>query len=457
MAKTPFARIVARVRDGFSSAVLGTTSPAVPALSGGLSFPIRAAFTAGSLAVSIAIAFALRGIAGALSVFFLFPALMISGLFGATMLTALSLIVAVSVSALFFTDGLQTVLLAAAMLLQSGIALVLRELFRESRRWGVRYRKLLDSVSAGVVVSDMMGQILRPQPEFEQVIGMKWPEYSGMGWLKAVHPDDLRIGSGEPGVRDSVLRRTVRLRDAASNDWRWFQFRSVAVPGREGRPEELISVLFDVHKQRLSQEEREIQAGEMRHRWKNLMTVITAMATSSQPHGDKNVDAYVRKLLGRLNALSAAGDHAIGAPNQSVDIGDIIRATLAPFMEDNSRRIVIDGPPCTVSEQTSGALALGVHELATNALKYGALSVPEGLVSVLWNIADFGEGDRVTIEWSEKNGPAASEPARDGFGMRVIRFIPARERNGRVDLEYRKEGLRCSISFLRQKMGIAAE
>lgn len=457
MVRAPFARIVAHVRDGFSSAVLGTTSPAVPALSGGLSFPLRAAFTAGSLGLSIATAFAFRDAAGPLAVFFLFPALMIAGLFGAVALTVLSLLVAILVSVLFFTNVSQTLFFALAMALQAGIALLLRELFRESRRWGVRYRKLLDSVSAGFVVSDMMGQILRPQPEFERVIGMKWPDYAGMGWLKAVHPDDLKIGSGEPGVRDNILRRTVRLRDPDSNDWRWYQFRSVAVPGREGKPEELISVLFDVHKQRLTQEEREIEAGEMRHRWKNLMAVISAMATSSQPLGDKSVEAYVKKLLGRLNALSAAGDHAIAA-NQSIDIGGIIRATLAPFIEENSQRIVISGPPCLISESTSGALALGVHELATNAIKYGSLSVPEGSVQVHWSITDLGEGERVTIEWLEKGGPPISKPAQDGFGMRVIRFIPARERNGRAEFDYRPEGLLCTISFVRDKSAaLAAE
>jgi two-component sensor histidine kinase len=194
----------------------------------------------------------------------------------------------------------------------------------------------------------------------------------------------------------------------------------------------------------------------MRHRWKNLMTVISAMATSSQHHLDLHIHAYLRKLDGRLNALSAAGDHAILA-NQSIEIAGTIRAALAPFIEENSQRIVIEGPPCLISEATSGALALGVHELATNAIKYGSLSVPRGSVHVGWSITDLAEGERVTIEWQEKDGPSITKPARDGFGTRVIRFIPARERNGQVNLDYRPEGLLCTISFLRQKMGIAAE
>jgi two-component sensor histidine kinase len=452
---TPFERIVAYLRDAFSSAVLGTTSAAAPALSGGLSLRTRAAVTLVAFAISAALAFAFLPIAGPPAVLFFFPALMIAGIFGGVVLTGISLLVAIWCSATFFIrteNGF--VLFASATALQSAIALVLRELFRESRRWGVRFRTLIGSVSSAVVISDPMGQIERRQPEFERITGMVWPEYAGMGWLKAVHPDDLQIGQNEPGVKNSVLRRTVRLRGAAGDDWHWYQFRSVAVPGREGRPAELISILFDIHSQKLAQEERDIQAGEIRHRWKNLMTVITSLASSSQPEGDASVESYVKKLLGRLHALSAAGDHAI-VSNRAIDIGGIVRATLTPFMEDDTSRFTIGGPHCLISEATGGSLALGIHELATNAIKYGALSVSNGKVDVRWSIAASSGGDVVTIEWIEKGGPPAHKPNKEGFGTRVIRFIPARERNGRVDLDYRPEGLVCTVSFVRERMDAA--
>jgi two-component sensor histidine kinase len=444
---TPFERIVARVQDSFSSGVLGTTSTAAPALTGGLPLRTRAIVTLGALAVSAALAFAFLPLAGAPAVLFFFPALMIAGIFGGTALTAASLVVAIGLSATFFIrteNGL--VLFVTATTLQSAIALVLRELFRESRRWGVRYRTLIDS--------DPLGQIERRQPEFERVTGMAWPDYAGMGWLKAVHPDDLMVGQAEPGVKNNVLRRTIRLRNAKDDDWHWYQFRSVAVPGREGRPAELISILFDIHSQRLAQEERDIRAGEIRHRWKNLMTVITSLATSSQPDGDQAVEAYVQKLLGRLQALSAAGDHAI-ISNRAIDIGGIVHGTLAPFMEDRTSRFTLAGPHCQISESTGGALALGIHELATNAIKYGALSVPEGSVDIRWAMTATEGGDTVTIEWTEQGGPPAHKPNKESFGTRVIRFIPARERNGRVDLDYRPEGLVCRISFVRDKMDAA--
>jgi PAS domain S-box-containing protein len=455
--KTPFARIVASVRDSFAADVLGTTSADAPALGGGLSYASRAAITFAYLLVSIGAAFVLEPTAGAFAALLFFPPLMIAGIFCGALTTAICFVAVLAVAIGFFTQGMETAFFASALFIQSCLAVFLRALFRESRRWGVRYRTLLSGVTSGVIVSDLMGQIQHRQPEFEKVLGMPWPDYAGMGWLKAVHPDDLRVSDNEPGVKNNVLRRTVRLRDPQSNDWRWYQFRSVPVPQAEGEPKELISVLFDVHGQKLAQEERDIRAGEMRHRWKNLMTVITALATSSQPDGDTAVEAYVKKLLGRLHALSAAGDQVL-ASKALIDLGGVVRATLAPFIVDNGPRIAIDGPPCAVSEPTGGALALGIHELATNAIKYGALSVQTGSVKVLWSIETVDAGERVTIEWIEKDGPPAAKPNIESFGTRVIRFIPAREKNGKVDLDYKPEGFSCRISFVRDKQAtLAAE
>jgi len=422
----------------------------MPTLAGGLSFRTRSLISGLSLALAIVLALAFRPVSPELALSFFFPSLMMAGLFGGAVLSAVALAVSVLTAAFFFTGISGSVLFFFALLIQTGLALGMRALFRESRRWGVRYRRLIDAVTAAVVISDRMGQIRQPQPEFEKLVGMAWPEYAGFGWLKAVHPDDLKIAPGEPGVRDNILRRTIRLRDPKTNDWRWFQFRSISIPGRDGAPEEMISALFDVHRQRLQFEQSEIQVGELRHRWKNMMAVITSLATSSQPDGDEAVEAYVKKLLGRLNAFAAAGDQAI-AGGQMIDIGGVLNATLAPFAGENPRRIVFDGPSCFVSEETGAALALAAHELATNAIKYGALSASGGWVSVRWTTEDFGKDERVAVEWTESGGPPASEPNREGFGMRVIRFVPARERNGKVDLDFRAEGLLCRITFLREK------
>ena len=450
------ARIVSRVRDSFSSSVLGTTAAATPELGGGLSFVRRAQICSVGLLVAGLLAFAALPWAGALASLFFFPALVVAGIFGGLELAGAAFAIAFALAALFMTDGLGTLSFGLAAALQAGTALVMRQFFRESRRWGVRYRSLLSGISVGVIVSAPDGQILRPHPAIEPLLGMKWPEYKGFGWIAGVHPDDLKIGVNEPGVRGNVLRRTVRLRDPATGDWRWYQFRSVPLAGANGKPEELVSVLIDVHQRKLGEQQSELVTGEMRHRWKNLMAVITALAQSSQPEGDSAVASYVEKFLGRLQAIQAAGDIAI-LEHRSIDVGGVVQATLVPFMEEGSRRILTKGPRVALSEQTGSALALAIHELATNAIKYGALSVPEGMVSVEWQRSDLGNAEQISIEWIEAGGPPVAKPDRDGFGTRVVRFVAAREKSGNVDLDFREEGLCCRISFLREKRKLESD
>jgi two-component sensor histidine kinase len=131
-------------------------------------------------------------------------------------------------------------------------------------------------------------------------------------------------------------------------------------------------------------------------------------------------------------------------------------ATLAPFGDIGSSRIKFAGPKITLSEGTGGALALGIHELVTNAIKYGALSVPDGTVTFTWNVEEVGDDNRVVMDWVERGGPVPTPPERDGFGARVIKFSASRERNGKVDTHYDPEGFSCRISFLRSRAVVPA-
>jgi two-component sensor histidine kinase len=438
-------RIESWVRDTFSSRVLGTTSRGVPALSGGLSFAGRAQIAGASFAAALLLALFLKPWAGPFSVTFFFPALLIAGIFGDTMIAALALALSVTLAGAFFAPGPTTLWFALAASLETATALFLRALFRESRRWGVRYRTLLSGISAGIIVSERDGQITRPHPDIEPLLGLKWPAYKGFGWISGVHPDDLKIAQGEPGPRGGVMRRTVRLHDPDTGEWRWYQFRSVPLMNREGKPEELISVLFDVHQRKVGDQHRDIVAGEMRHRWKNLITVITSIAQSSFASEGR---ADLERFLGRLRAIAAAGDLSIVDSHQ-MELGGVVRAALEPFMHDEDRaRFTIDGPEVGIRAATGAALALGIHELATNAIKYGALSVPEGRVAISWRILPGRGAARLIIEWVEEGGPRVETPASEGFGSRVIRFVPTREKSGRVEMDYRETGLVCTISFL---------
>ncbi|HTK80284.1 MAG TPA: HWE histidine kinase domain-containing protein [Rhizomicrobium sp.] len=318
-----------------------------------------------------------------------------------------------------------------------------------------RFRKLLDAVSTIVWTTDREGRVLSPQPLWTEITGMAWPDYAGHGWLKAIHPEDqarLRPNHTEPGMQYDADTE-LRVWHAASADWRWYHARAVPVRNLTGQGE-WITALREIHDQKLSRDQRDLVIAELRHRMKNLVAIIDALAKGSRQRDEPAMEDFIKKFSGRLHALGAAADLVLAGSRVSIECHALLRATLAPFLEEKSQRIGLEGRELQLSEQTGGTLGLAIHEMATNALKYGALSVPGGTVSVRWSVAPCGEGsERVTIEWKEHGGPRPVPPNREGFGTRLIRSVPSREREGDVAIEYQPDGLYYRITFVRTAEG----
>jgi two-component sensor histidine kinase len=197
---------------------------------------------------------------------------------------------------------------------------------------------------------------------------------------------------------------------------------------------------------------REITLGEARHRLKNLMAIIEALAkfSAGRTGVEPGVDAYLKRFLGRLRALGTASDLVLKHRPDVIEATAVVGVTLEPFLSDMPPRLRFDGPVLELSEQMGGALALAVHELATNALKYGALSVPSGSVTFTWTTTPRDGGTHVVFLWKEDGGPPPSPPVKDGFGHRMIRSVTAREAQGEVSIDYPPDGLVCRIAFLRK-------
>ncbi|HEV2650808.1 MAG TPA: HWE histidine kinase domain-containing protein [Rhizomicrobium sp.] len=441
------------LRGLFSSGVLGTTSDAPQDLDGGIRFGPRLA----AAAIVLAIAWLLAGSIGPIGVLFLFPALILTGAFGVWIGIGSLAICLAGVGFIFPVIDIWT--FGTAAFVQVCLGLFARSLFRESRRWGVRYRRLIATLSEAIIVSDGDGRIEGQQPDLSKLIGMPWPDYAGQRWLEAVHPDDRKLLlPADRHFTGEMARAEIRLRDPSDGTWRWHVMRAVPLLDEDGKVEEWVSLLSDIHERRMTDDQRDMMIGEARHRLKNLITVIDSMANSSRPRPpDPAVNAFLKKFLGRLHALSAAGDLALAGNYTVLDMNSLAAATLAPFGEIGSSRIKFAGPKLTLSEGTGGALALGIHELVTNAIKYGALSVPDGTVTFTWEIEEASDDDnRVVMDWVERGGPVPKPPERDGFGARVIKFSASRERGGKVETHYDPEGFACRISFLRSRVAIAA-
>ena len=242
------------------------------------------------------------------------------------------------------------------------------------------------------------------------------------------------------------------MRTQTKNDWTWFRVRAVALRDPDGQGiVERVGALIDIDEEKARQERRELLLVDMRHRLKNFMAVIQAIAMSSMPKNDPGVAAFAEKFLARIRALEAAGDLVMKANASDVDLAEMAPAAIAPFAGTFGERIQIAGPSLMLKEHTVGGIALALNELATNAVKYGALSLDGGRVSIRWWSDPSDDGDRVTLDWREGGGPLVQPPTREGFGTRIIRSAVRNEREQTVILSYAPEGLFCRMTFVRAK------
>lgn len=193
---------------------------------------------------------------------------------------------------------------------------------------------------------------------------------------------------------------------------------------------------------------------EMAHRGKNLLSVVQAMAAQTARQ-TQDRDEFVRRLSARLQGLASSNDLLVREDWRGADLGELIRSQLAPFVEADGHRLLLKGPSIRVSAEASQSLGLALHELATNAAKHGALSVPEGRISIEWQVKREEDEARFRICWREEGGPAVQRPGQTGFGHVVTERMVSHALSGQVTTEFDPTGFRWSLdapaaSVLRQ-------
>jgi PAS domain S-box-containing protein len=202
----------------------------------------------------------------------------------------------------------------------------------------------------------------------------------------------------------------------------------------------------DITERRRAERERELRLGELRHRVKNLLAVVRALARRTGAEG-RSGEQYRDALLGRLEALAAAHELAFGA-GSGVDLAALVERTLEPYAGDRATAAVAAGPPVALAAARVQTLALVLHELATNAVKHGALSAPGGRVRVGWEVEGPDDARLVRLRWEERGGPPVAPPSSPGFGTRLIEAAATRELGGPAELTFAPEGLVAEIAVL---------
>jgi PAS domain S-box-containing protein len=185
---------------------------------------------------------------------------------------------------------------------------------------------------------------------------------------------------------------------------------------------------------------------EVTHRSKNLLAVIQAMARQTA-RGTLSVDAFLDQFSARLQALATSHDLLVQESWYGASLYELVRSQIGHHLDQRGSQVSMDGPPVLLRPEAAQNLGLALHELATNAAKYGALSVPKGKVSITWCKVQKQNGRGVEITWTEVDGPQVEEPQRRGFGTLVIKRNLSRALDADVDLSFPSEGVRCVISI----------
>lgn len=222
--------------------------------------------------------------------------------------------------------------------------------------------------------------------------------------------------------------------------WWTYSFGPIDFEGKVGG---VLVVCKDVTSEHMAREALNLINEELKHRVKNTLAVLSAVA--AQTFRDASSKADLEKYQGRLATFGRAHDLLTAANWAEAPLQDVINAALAPY-RTGEPRFTVAGPPLVVKSRQALALSLAIHELATNALKYGALTVASGRVSITWTVEDNEGTPNFVFTWQELGGPPASQPAVVGFGSRLISRVLKDDFGGSLEVSYKSTGLVCRLT-----------
>ena len=219
----------------------------------------------------------------------------------------------------------------------------------------------------------------------------------------------------------------------------WVHKRVSLLRDAAGKPTSIIALVTDITERKRYEEQIKLLMSELNHRSKNLLALVLAIARQTVA---TSADDFIDRFQERILALSASQDLLVRNKWKGVRLDKLARSQLAHFNDLIGTRIKICGPALLVSAFAAQTLGMALHELATNAGKYGALSTERGSVEVTWRVENTeGLGDTFLISWRESGGPIVKAPDRSGFGSTVIGQMAEISLNATVDLDYASSGL----------------
>ena len=295
----------------------------------------------------------------------------------------------------------------------------------------------------GIVETDRSGRIIRSNEQFSVMTGYGPDELRTMTFFDITHPadveEDRRLFEEQwSGVRDgyTIEKRYVRKDGAIM----WVEIAASVVRDQQDTEPFAIRIQRDVTDRKRAEEQQRLLLNELNHRVKNTLAVVQGLSHQTFRAGGVSPE-LMRAFEGRLGALAAAHNLLMKHTWEPTPISEAAESALKPFRTDRPR-VSLDGPAILLTPSATVTLTLALHELATNAAKYGALSNDEGTVKVHWTV----DSDSLTLVWRESGGPPVVKPSETGFGTRLLERAVARDLHATVATDFDPAGLVCTIS-----------
>ena len=310
-------------------------------------------------------------------------------------------------------------------------------------------RRILESSSDCIKVLDLEGRVV-----FMSAGGMRVMEIddfaplAGCPWVDFWDSDKRSdVAAAIALARAGGLGRFQGWCKTGRGTLKWWDVQVTSIPGSDGRPQHLLSISRDITEFKRAEERQLLLVGEMNHRVQNLLTVVQAVVNQTLRESSGSFPEARRALEIRVRALADAHQMLLRNPREPADIVALFRGILAPHAPDGRGRFRLEGTPTTVTGAQAHGLILALNELATNAVKHGALSVADGAITVRWEAIDApAEATRLRVVWEESGGPEVHPPKRRGFGTRLLQKSIS-DIDATIRLDYAISGLRCEIEM----------
>lgn len=315
-----------------------------------------------------------------------------------------------------------------------------------------RFRQLLDALPAAVYTTDAAGRITFYNEAAAELWGCR-PELGKSEWCgswRLFWPDGTPLPHDQCPMAVALKEnRAIRGAEAIAERPDGIRVPFIPFPtplhDPSGTLVGAVNMLVDITGRKRAEDQQALLVRELHHRVKNMLATVQAIMGSTA-RASATIEEFQQAFTGRIMALARTHSSLAEDEWQAISLRNLLRHELEPYDDGSPGRVLLDGPAVDLPSAAAIPLGMAIHELATNAVRYGVLSVLGGSVTVSWALMEEQDRRELTIEWVERNGPAISPPTRKGFGSQLLERVLSNQTGACAMISYDPEGLRAHLA-----------